>query len=91
MFRTWTNLRGHFRPYTKSISGLTGHPRVIVVVMTYSGGFSTSKNGSFWHLLVVQVYLISNSHDSPLFKLLYGCYMDSHGSKKYFCSKLIAT
>ena len=52
----------------------------------YSGNdipwsFSTSKNGSFWHLLVVQVYLISNSHDSPLFKLLYGCYKDSHGSK----------
>ena len=21
---------------------------------------------------------------------IYGCYMDSHGSKKYFCSKLIA-
>ena len=81
MFRTWTNLRGHFRPYTKSITGLTGHPRVIIVVMTYRGGFSTSKNGSFWHLLVVQVYMISNSHDSPLFKLLYGCYMDSHGSK----------
>ena len=81
MFRTWTNLRAHFRPYTKSITGLTGHHRVIIVVMTYSGGFSTSKNGSFWHLLVVQVYLISNSHDSPLFKLLYGCYMDSHGSK----------
>ena len=77
MFRTRTNLRGHFRPYTKSITGLTGHPRVIIVVMTYRGGFSTSKNGS--------------SHDSPLFKLLYGCYMDSHGSKKYFCSKLIAT
>ena len=56
-----------------------GHPRVIIVVITYCGGFSTSKNGSFWHLLVVQVYLISNSHDSPLFKLLYGCYMDSHG------------
>ena len=74
MFRTWTNLRGHFRPYTKSITGLTGNPRVIIVVMTYRGGFSTSKNGSFWHLLVVQVYLISNSHDSPLFKLLYGCY-----------------
>ena len=61
------------------------------MVMTYRGGFSTNKNGSFWHLLVVQVYLISNSHDSPLFKLLYhGCYMDSHGSKKYFCSKLIS-
>ena len=53
MFRTWTNLRGHFQPYTKSIKGLTGHPRVIIVVMTYRGGFSTSKNGSFWHLLVV--------------------------------------
>ena len=88
MFRTWTNLCGHFRPYMKSI---TGHPRVIIVVMTYRGGFSTSKNRSFWHLLVVQVYLISNSHDSPLFKLLYGCYMDNRGSKKYFCSKLIAT
>ena len=50
----------------ESITGLTGHPRVIIVVMTYRGGFSTSKNGSFWHLLVVQVYLISNSHDSPL-------------------------
>ena len=73
------------------MTGLTGYPRVIIVVMTYRGGFSTSKNGSFWHLLVVQVYLISNSHDSPLFKLLYGCYKDSHGSKKYFCSKLIAT
>ena len=54
------------------------------MVMAYRGGFSTSKNGSFWHLLVVQVYLILNSHDSPLFKLLYGCYMDSHGSKKIF-------
>ena len=41
------------------------------MVMTYRGGFSTSKNGSFWHLLVVQVYLISNSHDSPLLN----CYM----------------
>ena len=39
--------------------------------MSYHGGFSTSKNGSFWHILVVQVYLISNSQDSPLFKLLY--------------------
>ena len=28
------------------------------MVMTYRGGFSTSKNGSFWHLLVVQVYSI---------------------------------
>ena len=65
----------------KSITGLTGHPRVIIVVMTYRGGFSTSKNGSFWHLLVVHVYLISNSHDSPLFKLLYGCFMDSHAVK----------
>ena len=64
---------GHFRPYTKSITGLKGHPRVIIVVMSYHGGFTTSKNGSFWHLLVVQVYLISNSHDSPLFKLLYHC------------------
>ena len=54
------------------------------MVMTYRGGSSTSKNGSFWQLLVVQVYLISNSHDSPLFKLLYGCYMDSHGSIKIF-------
>ena len=54
------------------------------MVMTYRGGFSSSKNGSFGHLLVVQVYMISNSHDSPLFKLLYGCYMDSHGSKKKF-------
>ena len=42
------------------------------MVMAYRGGFSTSKNGSFWHLLIVQVYLIPNSHDSPLFKLLYG-------------------
>ena len=91
MFRTWINLRRYFRPYTKSITGLTGHPRVIIVVMTYRGRFSTSKSGSFGHLLDVQVYLISNSHDSHLFKLLYGCYMDSHGSKKYFCSKLIAT
>ena len=54
------------------------------MVMTYRGGFSTSKNGSFWHLLVVQIYLISNSHDSPVFKLLYGSYKDSHGSKKIF-------
>ena len=64
----------------KSITGLTGHPSVIIVVMTYRGGFSSIKNGSFWHHLVVQVYLIPNSHDSPLFKLLYGCYMDSHGN-----------
>ena len=81
MFRTWTNLCRHFQPYPKSITGLTGHPRVIIVVMTYRGGFVLARIkvcGMFWF---VQVYLLSNSHDSPLFKLLYGCYMDSHGSK----------
>ena len=41
------------------------------MVMTYRGGFSTSKNVSFWHLLIVQVYLIPNSHDS----LYLNCYM----------------
>ena len=51
---------------------LTGHPRVIIVVMTYCGGFVLARMevcGTFWF---VQVYLLSNSHDLPLFKLFYG-------------------
>ena len=51
--------------------GSTGHPRVIIVVMTYRGGFILARMevcGTFWF---VQVYLLSNSHDSPLFN----CYM----------------
>ena len=40
------------------------------MVMTCRGGFSISKNGSFWPLLVVQFYFISNSHHSPLFNVV---------------------
>ena len=49
--------------------------------MIYRGGFVLARMkvyGTFWF---VHVYFLSNSHDSPLFELLYGCYMDSHGSK----------
>ena len=60
-----------FSAITKSITGLTGHPRVIIVVMIYRGGFVLARMevcGKFWF---VKVYLLSNSHDSPLLKLLY--------------------
>ena len=67
----------------KSITGLTGHPRVIIVVMIYSGGFVLARMevcDKFWF---VQVYLLSNSHDSSLLKFLYGTLFHkySHGSK----------
>ena len=75
------------------IKGLTEHPRVIRVVMIYRGGFVLARMeacGKFWF---VKVYLLLNSHDSYLLKLLYGTLIHeySHGSKKYFCFKLIAT
>ena len=52
--------------------------------MTYRGGFVLARMEVCGTLWFVQVCLISNSHDSPLFKLLYGCYMDSLCSKKIF-------
>ena len=56
------------------------------MVMTYHGGFVLAKMkvcGTFWF---VKVYLLSNSHDSLLLKLLYGALFVkySHGSKKIF-------
>ena len=35
-FCTWPSLYRHFRPYPKSIMGLTGYPRVIIVVAGFS-------------------------------------------------------
>ena len=32
-------LRGPARPYSKSLTGLKGHPRVILVIVTYRRGF----------------------------------------------------
>ena len=86
MFRTWTNFRRHFRPYLKSIMGLTRHHRVIIMVMTYRGDIVLARMkvyGTFWF---VKVFLLSNSHDSLLLKLLYGTLFHkySHGSKKIF-------
>ena len=55
------------------------------MVMIYRGGSVLARMevcGKFWF---VKVYLLSNSHDSPLLKLLY-CTLfhnHSHGSKKY--------
>ena len=53
------------------------------MVMIYSGGFVLARMevcGKFWF---VKVYLLSNSHDSSLLKLLYGTLFHkySHGSK----------
>ena len=45
---------------TKPITGLTGHPRVIIVVMVYRGGFVLARMevcDKFWF---VKVYLLSN-------------------------------
>ena len=56
----------HFRPYPKSIMGLMGHPRVIIVVMNYRGGFVLVRMkvyGTFWF---VNVHLLSNSLHSLL-------------------------
>ena len=82
-FRTWTNLRRHFRPYSKPITGLMGHPRVVIMVMTYRGGFVLVRMkvcGTFW---CVKVHLLSNPFHSLLLKLLYGTLFHkySHGSK----------
>ena len=64
----------------------------LVVVMTYRGGFVLARIEVCGTFRSVQVYLIYQIHKIHLYlKLLYGCYMYSHGSKKYFCSKLIAT
>ena len=55
------------------IMGLTRHTRVIIVVMIYCGGFVLARKevcGKFWF---VKVYLLSNSHDSPL--IYYNCYI----------------
>ena len=72
-----------FSAIIKSITGLTGPPRVIIVVKIYHGGFVLVRMkvcGKFWF---VKVYLLSNSHDSPLLKLLYCTLFHnySHGSK----------
>ena len=37
------NIRRHFAAITKLITGLTGHPRVIIVVMIYRGGFVLAR------------------------------------------------
>ena len=52
-----------------------------------------NKNESLWHILVCESLLALNSLDSLLLKLLYGTLFHkySHGIKKYFYSKLIAT
>ena len=45
---------------TKPITGLTGHPRVIIMVMIYRGGFVLARMevcDKFWF---VKVYLLSN-------------------------------
>ena len=78
--------------FSAIMKSITGHPRVIIVVMIYRGGFVLARKevcGKFWF---VKVYLLSNSHDSLLLKLLYCTLFHnySHGSKKYFCFKLIA-
>ena len=64
-----------------------------MVVLIYLGGFVLARMevyGTFWF---VKVFSLSNSHDSPLLKLLYGTLFHeySHGSEKYFCFKLIET
>ena len=63
--------------------GLMGHPRVIIVVMNYRGGFVLVRMkvcGTFWF---VNVHLLSNSLHSLLLKLLYGTLFHKycHGSK----------
>ena len=72
-----------FSAITKSITGLTGHPRVIIVVMIYRGGFVLARMEVFDKFWFVKVYLLSNSHDLSLLKLLYGTLFHkySHGSK----------
>ena len=81
-----------FSAITKSIMGLTGYPRVIIVVMICRGGFVLARMevcGKFWF---VKVYFLSNSNDSALLKVLFTLFHNYiHGSKKYFCFKLIAT
>ena len=44
-----------FSAITKSITGLTGHPRVIIVVMIYRGGFVLAR--SLWQVLVCESLL----------------------------------
>ena len=44
-----------FSAITKSITGLTEHPRVIIVVMIYRGGFVLARMeacGKFWFVKV---------------------------------------
>ena len=67
----------------KSITGLTGRPRVIIVVMIYRGGFVLARKEVCGTFCFVKVYLLSNSHDSPLLKLVYCTLFHnySHGSK----------
>ena len=72
-----------FSAITKSITGLTGHPRVIIVLMIYRGGIVLARMevcDKFWF---VKVYSLSSSHDLSLLKLLYGTLFHkySHGSK----------
>ena len=60
-----------------------GHPRVVIVVMTYRGGFVLVRMkvcGAFW---CVKVHLLSNPLHLLLLKLLYGTlfHKHSHGSK----------
>ena len=72
-----------FSAITKSVTGLTGHPTVIIVVMIYRGGFVLARMEVCDKLWFVEVYLLSNSHDLSLLKLLYGTLFHkySHGSK----------
>ena len=49
-----------FSAITKPMTGLTGHPGVIIVVMIYCGGFVLARMevcDKFWF---VKVYLLSN-------------------------------
>ena len=60
-----------------------GHPKVVIEVMTYRGGFVLVRMkvcGTFW---CVKVHLLSNPLYSLLLKLLYGTLFHkySHGSK----------
>ena len=60
-----------------------GHPKVMIVVMAYCGGFVIVRMkvcGTFWF---VKVHLLSNSLHSLVLKLLNGTLFHkySHGSK----------
>ena len=80
---SYLDLRRHFQPYPKSVTGLMGHPRVIIVVNDIPWRFCTGKNKNLWHILFVNVHFLLNSLHSLLLKLLYGTLFHkySHGSK----------